>query len=113
MFQDLLVESIIAGVMLTVIGIAIHYITVQVFKQPHDLNDMKVYGVHLLLSGFVLHLVSEWSGINKWYCKNGVSCRNPQTAPQVAAPVPISLLPRGMVLPMNRPMNPVPMSAMK
>jgi hypothetical protein len=113
MFQDLLVEAIIAGVMLTVIGIAIHYITVQVLKQSHDLNDMKVYGVHLLLAGFVLHLASEWTGVNKWYCKNGVSCRKSEPAPAPQVAVPVNVMPRGMVpAPMNRPLA-VPMPAVK
>lgn len=78
MFQDLLIESAIAGVMLVAIGIALHYITIELFKQPHDMNDIKVFAVHLLVAGFIFHLISEWTGINKWYCKNGVACRVPQ-----------------------------------
>lgn len=30
--------------------------------------------ITLFLTGFLLHLLSEFSGINKWYCTNGFAC---------------------------------------
>jgi preprotein translocase subunit Sss1 len=26
------------------------------------------------LTGFVIHLLAEWSGVNAWYCRNGFAC---------------------------------------
>lgn len=28
----------------------------------------------MFLVGVLMHLLFEFSGINKWYCKNGVAC---------------------------------------
>lgn len=30
--------------------------------------------ITLFMTGFLLHLFSEFSGINRWYCNNGVAC---------------------------------------
>lgn len=26
--------------------------------------------------GFLIHILCEWSGINKWYCRNGHACKS-------------------------------------
>ena len=26
------------------------------------------------LTGFLIHIICQWTGINKWYCKNGNAC---------------------------------------
>jgi len=28
--------------------------------------------ISLFLTGFLVHIFCEYSGINKWYCKNGM-----------------------------------------
>ena len=30
--------------------------------------------VALFLTGFLLHLLFEVTGVNRWYCKNGAAC---------------------------------------
>lgn len=33
-----------------------------------------IFATLLFLTGVVIHLVAEFSGINAWYCKNGNAC---------------------------------------
>ena len=40
----------------------------------HDMNDNIVLASHFFIAGVVVHLLCEYFGINKWYCKNGLAC---------------------------------------
>jgi hypothetical protein len=71
MIDKLLLESVFVAVGLVIIGVTIHYIAVWL-DVKHDMNDMKVYIGHLLIAGFLFHLIAELVGLNKWYCANGV-----------------------------------------
>ena len=61
-------------IIVLLIGLVLHYISLHLYG-AHDLNDMKVYGAHLVVIGIMTHLVCELTGINHWYCRNGVACR--------------------------------------
>jgi hypothetical protein len=67
----------LTGVALIVlcIGIILHIASLKMYGK-HDLNDMNIYGIHLVVTAIMTHLFCEITGINKWYCKNGVACRN-------------------------------------
>ena len=39
-----------------------------------DWNKKHAMEISLFLTGFTLHLLCEFGGLNKWYCKNGVAC---------------------------------------
>lgn len=34
-----------------------------------------ILGMILFLTGVAVHLIAEWSGVNRWYCKNGSACK--------------------------------------
>jgi hypothetical protein len=72
--MDLLKELLGVGILVVVVGVALHLIAVQLMG-PHDLNDMKVFIGHLFLIGVVVHLICEYTGVNDWYCKHGVACK--------------------------------------
>lgn len=72
--QDLLKEVLGVGLILVVVGLALHLLTVHFYGQ-HDLNNMGIYALHLFGAGVVVHLLCEYSGINKWYCQNGNACK--------------------------------------
>lgn len=61
-------------VIVVLVGVVLHLVSLKLYG-AHNMNDMKVYGVHLVVIAIVAHLICELTGINHWYCKNGVACR--------------------------------------
>ena len=74
MYSNVFIEAFMVGLLVIVIGIVLHYITLQIIGH-HDLNDMKVFAIHLFVIGIITHLLCEFTGINKWYCTNGIACK--------------------------------------
>jgi hypothetical protein len=80
MLHKLLVEAILVGLATVVVGYiaapiagAVTYVPLpQICKTWNKNYAMEL---SLFLTGFMLHLVAEFSGVNKWYCKNGFACR--------------------------------------
>jgi hypothetical protein len=72
MAQKILLEALHVGIGLVVIGMLMHLVASK-FKK-HDMNDNIVLALYLFIAGAVFHLLYEYFGINKWYCKNGVAC---------------------------------------
>ena len=71
--MSLSAEVIFVGVLVVVIGLVLHM--VGSYFQRHDMNNMWVYTSHLFAIGVLTHLICEGSGLNKYYCKNGVACQ--------------------------------------
>ena len=67
-------EALAVGVVTVLLGVVLHHLSLQFYGQ-HDLNDMKMFAVHLFFIGVVVHLLCEVTGVNKWYCSNGVACQ--------------------------------------
>ena len=40
----------------------------------------------MFLIGVIAHIVAEFSGMNKWYCKHGQACQENAPAPMVDVP---------------------------
>ena len=73
-YVGLLLESLSIGVVTVLIGLLLHYISLKTMGS-HDLNNLKIFGVHLFAIAVCVHLFYQASGINKWYCVNGVACQ--------------------------------------
>lgn len=72
MIQKILTEAVVVGVALVVVGMLIHLVVNKFMK--HDMNNNVVLATHFFIAGIVVHLLAEYSGMNKWYCKNGSAC---------------------------------------
>ena len=72
--KDLLKELLGVGIIVVVVGLVLHLLSLHLYG-PHDLNDMRMYVLHLFGIGVAVHLICEMSGINKWYCQHGNACK--------------------------------------
>jgi hypothetical protein len=70
-------EAIIVGLATMILGTFLS--VASMYIQP-DFKISKIdfwpalLGVNFL-TGFILHLICEWTGVNRWYCKNGNACK--------------------------------------
>ncbi len=76
---NLIIEAVAVGVITVIFGNITAYIITPLFNI--DLLDTysswnKIYAIQttLFLTGFLIHLFCEFSGVNKWYCTNGFAC---------------------------------------
>ena len=79
MIAQLLLEAIIVGISTVIVGSLIGFIVSLFIK--NDLPELcknwnKFYAMEITLfvAGILGHLFFEFSGANKWYCKNGFAC---------------------------------------
>lgn len=77
MFTRVLIEAFIVGASAAVVGILISL----AMMYYHDINfSVKGYkfwphvGMSFFLTGALLHLFFEYTGLNKMYCKKGNAC---------------------------------------
>ena len=75
----LLVEAIAVGIITVFVGYTISWIISRFLTKADELNKEfnKNYIMELVLflTGMCIHLLCEVSGINSWYCENGVACQ--------------------------------------
>lgn len=77
----LLVEAVVVGVMVVIVGSAVGYVvgranSVDLPKVCKKWNKNHVMEISLFFTGVILHLLCEFSGINKYYIKNGYAVKN-------------------------------------
>ena len=63
MTGKILKEALVVGVVLTIVGMILHLLTKHFMK--HDMNDNSILALHFFVAGFVVHLLFEYSGVNK------------------------------------------------
>lgn len=56
--RDLLLEALAVGIMLSIVW---GWVPMMPFKT--------------VITGMLVHIICEFTGINKWYCRNGFACR--------------------------------------
>ena len=75
----LLVEAVAVGIITVFVGYTISWIISRFLTKADELNKEwnKNYIMELVLflTGMCIHLLCEVSGINSWYCENGVACQ--------------------------------------
>ena len=79
--KQLLIEAVFVGVALIVVGsivggIIAYILSTDLPKVCKNWNKYHVMEISLFLSGFLLHILCEISGLNKWYCKNSYACKS-------------------------------------
>jgi len=78
-FLRLIVEAIAVGIITVVVGYVITWILSNFDKNASNLNKEwnkhHIMEIALFLTGMSIHLLCEFTGINSWYCENGIACQ--------------------------------------
>ena len=72
---QLLIEAIFVGISTIIIGNIIGFIISKIIKSNlpeicKDWNKFYIMEISLFLTGFILHILFEILGLNKYYCKS-------------------------------------------
>ena len=78
--MKLFIEAFVVGFITLIVGSIVCLILGYFF--PNNLPDIckkwnkyHIMEFSLFLTGFIIHLICEFTGINKWYCKHGNACK--------------------------------------
>jgi hypothetical protein len=75
--MNVFIEALSVGLLTSIIG----FIISTLFMIPQKRFNFKTYTfwpwilLSYFITGFLIHLICQFSGINKWYCKNGNACK--------------------------------------
>ena len=76
----LIIEAIIVGILLLIVSIPVMGALQILYPNDYTgcqnlpLKSEKKYYVATIIIGVLVHLLCEYTNINKWYCKNGYAC---------------------------------------
>jgi len=72
-----LVEALFVGVVTVIVGLVVSYCTMYLVNPESVKNFDHWWSIvaSYFITGFLIHLLCEFSGINHWYCDNGNACR--------------------------------------
>ena len=75
--KEFIQEVFVVGLGTLILGLVVRYIVAVYFEKinPDFIFTNKGMWISLFLTGSLLHLGCEISGVNKWYCKNGFACK--------------------------------------
>ena len=79
--KSLLVAAIFVGVLVVIVGTAVGYVvgrfaSVDLPAACKKWNKYHAMEISLFFTGFFVHIICEYVGLNRWYCKNGRACKN-------------------------------------
>lgn len=74
-----MIEALVVGIATVVVGSIVGFGVGKVLgsdmpKVCKNWNKKYAMEISLFLTGSLLHLLFEFLGGNKWYCKNGIAC---------------------------------------
>ena len=77
--MKLMIEALVVGIATVVVGSVVGFGIGKVLgsdmpKVCKNWNKKYAMEISLFLTGSLLHLLFEFLGGNKWYCKNGIAC---------------------------------------
>tara|TARA_B100001093_G_scaffold498221_1_gene546097 strand:- start:667 stop:921 length:255 start_codon:yes stop_codon:yes gene_type:complete len=76
-YTKLLIEAICVGIAVVIIGSFTGFLITYIYPMPNlpkkcsEYNKFFIMETTLFLTGFLVHLLCEFGGLNKWYTKNG------------------------------------------
>lgn len=75
--MSLVKETAVVGIATAVVGLIVSTLWMRLGegKAPSQRTLYNV-GLSLFVTGALVHLLAEASGVNKWYCKNGAACQS-------------------------------------
>ena len=78
--SNLFIETVAVGIMTVIFGNLTGLLVGSFYKVDlpevcSNWNKFYTMEITLFFTGVFIHLFCEFSGINKWYCSNGVACR--------------------------------------
>ena len=77
--KSLLVEASLVGILVLIVGSVVGYVvgrfaSVDLPAVCKKWNKYHAMEISLFLTGFFVHIICEYSGLNRWYCKTGRAC---------------------------------------
>jgi len=78
-YMQLLKEAVVVGLGTVLVGSVVGAVLGKFFSTNlpticKEWNKNHIMEISLFLTGFLLHIICEYTGINKWYCKNSYAC---------------------------------------
>jgi hypothetical protein len=72
-----LLEAIVVGIITLIVGIIVSKLMEIGRKKEYDEKDYTLQMAGgLFITGFVVHILCEAFGFNRWYCKHGDACKS-------------------------------------
>ena len=71
--MQLLKEIIAVGFLTLLIGLIVS--RVMMGKDAKDFEHWQELGTSYFITGALIHMICEATGINKWYCRGGNACQ--------------------------------------
>ena len=78
--KSLFVEASLVGVLVLIVGSVVGFVvgrfaSVDLPAVCKKWNKYHAMEISLFLTGFFVHIICEYVGLNRWYCKNGRACK--------------------------------------
>lgn len=76
----LFIEAFIVGIILLIVSIPVMVSLHTLYPEDYvgceylPSKSKKKYYVSTVIIGILVHLLCEYSGVNKWYCRSGNAC---------------------------------------
>ena len=72
-----LLEAIVVGIITLIVGIIVSKLMEIGRKKEYSEKDYTLQMAGgLFITGFVVHILCEAFGFNRWYCKHGDACKS-------------------------------------
>ena len=75
-------EAIVVGIATVIVGQFVGFTLSKLMKtqvnirsDSKDWNKNHIMEWSLFFTGVLIHLLCEYFGVNKWYCRNGSACK--------------------------------------